>query len=224
MLFKSFSQVDSSTTRKYGGTGLGLAISEKLVLLMGGSITVQSREGEGTIFTFTIRTRAGVLKPSTAPREQRVMSKAFAEAFPFRILVAEDNVINRQLILHILGNLGYEPDFVQNGVEAVEAVARGGSAGVGGAAGGGGLAGGGRYNLILMDVQMPEMDGLEATKVIRCQGYRQPVVIALTANAMRGDREQCLAAGMDDYICKPVRLDELMQLLEKWGIQRRKAG
>jgi CheY-like chemotaxis protein len=206
MLFKSFSQVDSSTTRKYGGTGLGLAISEKLVLLMGGGITVQSREGEGTIFTFTIRTRAGVLRsPMTAPK-QRAMNKAFAESFPFRILVAEDNVINRQLILHILGNLGYEPDCVENGIQAVTA------------------AGGAGYDLVLMDVQMPEMDGLEATKAIRRQAYRQPVVIALTANAMRGDREDCLAAGMDDYICKPVRLDELMALLEKWAGQRRKVG
>ena len=206
MLFKSFSQVDSSTTRKYGGTGLGLAISEKLVLLMGGGITVQSREGEGTIFTFTIRTRAGVIKPSVAAPEQRAMSKAFAGTFPFRILVAEDNVINRQLIVHILGNLGYEPDCAENGVETVAAAARK------------------DYDLILMDVQMPEMDGLEATKLIRRQGRRQPVVIALTANAMRGDREQCLAAGMDDYICKPVRLDELMQLLQKWGLGKRKVG
>ncbi|HXB07672.1 MAG TPA: response regulator, partial [Puia sp.] len=134
------------------------------------------------------------------------MSKEFAEMFPFRILVAEDNVINRQLILRILGNLGYEPACVENGREAVEAVSRAG------------------YDLILMDVQMPEMDGLEATNLIRQERHRQPVIIALTANAMQGDREQCLAAGMDDYICKPVRLDELMQLLEKWGIQRRKAG
>jgi CheY-like chemotaxis protein len=133
------------------------------------------------------------------------MSKAFAEAFPFRILVAEDNVINRQLILHILGNLGYEPACVENGKEAVESVGRAG------------------YDLILMDVQMPEMDGLEATEIIRRQRYRQPVIIALTANAMQGDREQCLTAGMDDYICKPVRLDELMELLEKWGTVKRKA-
>jgi signal transduction histidine kinase/ligand-binding sensor domain-containing protein/AmiR/NasT family two-component response regulator len=219
ILFKSFSQVDSSTTRKYGGTGLGLAISEKLVLLMGGQITVQSREGEGTIFTFTIRTRAGIFKPSMIRVEQRVMSKAFAESFPCRILVAEDNVINRQLILHILGNLGYEPDFVENGEEAVAAVAKGVAGRVDG-----GLAGWRGYDLVLMDVQMPEMDGLEATRRIRKEGYRQPVVIALTANAMRGDREECMAAGMDDYICKPVRLDELMHLLEKWAIQRRKAG
>jgi signal transduction histidine kinase/ActR/RegA family two-component response regulator len=206
MLFQSFSQVDSSTTRKYGGTGLGLAISEKLVSLMGGRITVQSREGEGTIFTFTIRTRVGEFKPVLMQREQRVMSKDFSTAVPFHILVAEDNVINRQLILHILGNLGYEPDFVENGQEAVAA------------------AGSRSYDLILMDVQMPEMDGLEATRIIRQQLYRQPVVIALTANAMRGDREECLQAGMDDYICKPVRLDELMQLLEKWGITERSEG
>jgi two-component system sensor histidine kinase/response regulator len=95
---------------------------------------------------------------------------------------------------------------VENGREAVEVAGRAG------------------YDLILMDVQMPEMDGMEATGFIRKQGYRQPVIIALTANAMQGDREQCLTAGMDDYICKPVRLDELMELLEKWGTQRRKAG
>jgi signal transduction histidine kinase/CheY-like chemotaxis protein len=206
MLLKSFSQVDSSTTRKYGGTGLGLAISEKLVLLMGGRITVQSREGEGTIFTFTIRTRAGELKPPPMQREQRMMSKEFSDAVPFHILVAEDNEINRQLILHILGNLGYEPDCVENGQEAVAAAGRR------------------SYDLILMDVQMPEMDGLEATRLIRQQLYRQPVIIALTANAMRGDREECLQAGMDDYICKPVRLDELMRLLEKWSVHRRKVG
>jgi signal transduction histidine kinase/ligand-binding sensor domain-containing protein/CheY-like chemotaxis protein len=202
ILFKSFSQVDSSTTRKYGGTGLGLAISEKLVSLMGGKISVQSRLGEGTIFTFTIRTRPGVYSPAPVKVAQRLMDKEFAGAFPFRILVAEDNLINRQLILHILGNLGYAPDCVENGGQAVEAAGRK------------------SYDLILMDVQMPEMDGLEATRIIRGRDSRQPVIIALTANAMRGDREECLQAGMDDYISKPVRLDELMQLLEKWARQR----
>jgi CheY-like chemotaxis protein len=182
---------------------LGLAISEKLVSLMGGKISVQSRLGEGTIFTFTIHTRAGEFKAAPVIKPQRVMDKEFAGIFPFNILVAEDNVINRQLILHILGNLGYEPEFVENGQEAVAA------------------AEGQEYDLILMDIQMPEMDGLEATRLIRERPYRQPVVIALTANAMRGDREECLQAGMDDYISKPVRLDELMGLLEKWSLQRR---
>jgi signal transduction histidine kinase/ActR/RegA family two-component response regulator len=200
VLFKSFSQVDSSTTRKYGGTGLGLAISEKLVSLMGGKISVQSRVGEGTLFTFTIRTKVGKYNPAAVKKEQRVMDKSFAGDFPFRIMVAEDNLINQQLILHILGNLGYEPDCVDNGEEAVATP--------------------GEYDLILMDIQMPEMDGLEATRLIRRRPGRQPIIIALTANAMRGDKEDCLEAGMDDYISKPVRLDELMELLEKWSVRR----
>jgi len=205
MLFKSFSQVDSSTTRKYGGTGLGLAISEKLVALMGGEILVQSKLGEGTLFTFTMRARVGemissVIREETVARE--VLKKAFAEEFPLRILIAEDNLINQQLIKHILGNLGYKPATVENGQLAVEAAADV------------------DYDLILMDVQMPEMDGLEATRRIRKELLKQPVIVALTANAMQGDREECLQAGMDDYISKPVRLDELMRLLEKWAVQR----
>ena len=117
-------------------------------------------------------------------------------------MIAEDNLINQQLIKHILGNLGYEPDTVENGQLAVEA------------------ASDLDYDLILMDVQMPEMDGLEATRRIRQEPLKQPVIVALTANAMQGDREECLQAGMDDYISKPVRLDELMRLLEKWAVQR----
>jgi signal transduction histidine kinase/ligand-binding sensor domain-containing protein/ActR/RegA family two-component response regulator len=202
ILFKSFSQVDSSTTRKYGGTGLGLAISEKLVSLMGGHITVRSQPGEGTTFTFTILTKPGIV--SLAPvREGAIKHETlkadFALAFPLRILIAEDNLINQQLILHILGNLGYAPESVENGQLAVDAVAAQ------------------SYDLILMDVQMPELDGLQATRLIRDNGLKQPVIIALTANAMQGDREECLEAGMDDYISKPVRLDELMNLLEKWS-------
>ena len=202
MLFKSFSQVDSSTTRKYGGTGLGLAICEKLVSLMGGHITVRSQPGEGTTFTFTIQTKPGVLSAVPA-REGMIRSETlkagFASAFPYRILIAEDNLINQQLILHILGNLGYAPDSVENGKLAVAAVERK------------------SYDLVLMDVQMPELDGFQATRCIRESGSPQPVIIALTANAMQGDREDCLQAGMDDYISKPVRLDELMRLLEKWS-------
>ncbi|HVS96250.1 MAG TPA: two-component regulator propeller domain-containing protein [Puia sp.] len=206
MLFKSFSQVDSSTTRKYGGTGLGLAISEKLVNLMGGSISVKSKPGEGATFTFSILSRAGETVPAQATEgvaDHEPMSTAFAGAHPLRILVAEDNVINEQLIRQILGNLGYCADCVENGELAVSAAA------------------GKDYDLILMDVQMPEMDGLEATRFIRRHPGRQPVIIALTANAMLGDREECLQAGMDDYISKPVRLDELMRLLKKWSGQAR---
>lgn len=202
ILFKSFSQVDSSTTRKYGGTGLGLAICEKLVALMGGQITVRSQPGEGTVFAFTIVTRPGV-QPAVIPEKEPLrgerMQKEFANAYPLHILIAEDNLINQQLIRQILANLGYEPDSVENGKLAADTVAER------------------PYDLILMDVQMPEMDGLEATKLIRRTLSRQPVIIALTANAMQGDREECLQAGMDDYISKPVRLRELMGLLEKWA-------
>jgi len=205
MLFKSFSQVDSSTTRKYGGTGLGLAICERLVALMGGRISVRSEIGLGTTFTFTIRTRAGHVPVGPVQEETAVktttMKPGFAREFPLRILIAEDNLINQQLISHILGNMGYEPDSVENGQMAVSAVAER------------------SYDLVLMDVQMPEMDGLEATKVIRQSPSHQPVIIALTANAMKGDREECLLAGMDDYISKPVRLEELTGILQKWSKQ-----
>ena len=200
MLFKSFSQVDSSTTRKYGGTGLGLAISEKLVSLMGGQIIVKSEPGRGTTFSFTILVRAGEQSSVVRGKEalpDKKMDTGFARLYPLRILIAEDNIINQQLIRHILIKLGYEPDSVENGALAVAAVR------------------GGLYDLVLMDVQMPEMDGLEATRLIRQSGSRQPVIIALTANAMQGDREECLKAGMDEYISKPVRLQELMGLLEK---------
>ncbi len=203
VLFKSFSQVDSSTTRKYGGTGLGLAISEKLVKLMGGTITVKSVPGSGTTFTFTILAKPGAptLTPaSNGSMRSETLKVDFAGENPLRILVAEDNAVNQQLILHILDKLGYKPDSVENGELALEAATRE------------------HYDLILMDVQMPEMDGLEATRQIRSTLSRQPVIVALTANAMQGDREECLQAGMNDYISKPVRLDELMRMLEKWAL------
>lgn len=204
ILFKSFSQVDSSTTRKYGGTGLGLAISQKLVALMGGEIEVKSKPGEGTRFTFTMQAGAGETVSAAAQQETvaaEVLKAAFAEEFPLRILIAEDNLINQELIKHILAHLGYKPATVENGQLAVEAATS--------------LD----YDLILMDVQMPEMDGLEATRRIRSELLKQPVIVALTANAMPGDREECLQAGMDDYISKPVRLDELTRLLGKWAVQ-----
>lgn len=331
-LFKAFSQVDSSTTRKYGGTGLGLAICEKLARLMGGDIGVHSEDGEGSTFFFTINTIAGSnladstgsadigdlkgkkilvvddnktnlailkrqfenwnLKPilthsgaealvalqndrsidlvitdmempvmdgtmlarlikdsypklpiillssigeefknderklfvsiMNKPIKQQVLSKQvftalrkrtamqeevtiksklsldFSDKYPYEILIAEDNEVNQHVIKHILGKMGYRPDMVKNGKEAVDAMLSN------------------LYSLILMDMQMPEMDGLEATKVIRNSDIPQPVIIALTASAMDTDQQLCLQAGMDDYICKPVKLDELMNKLSKW--------
>ena len=343
-LFKAFSQVDTSTTRKYGGTGLGLAISEKLVKLMGGRIWVESEAGRGSVFSFTMKSKTGnsILTPLShynmadqegkrilvvddnltnrailknqlenwklvpvlassgqealgvlsqdsgfdlvltdmqmpymdgttlslsirdqypkipiillssigdefkkdygqlfhsvlsKPIKQHILGKHilaglanqqhsssnertvqeklpgdFSILHPMSILVAEDNQINQQVILHILTKMGYEPEMVENGQEAVDITQQK------------------HFDLILMDMQMPEMDGLEASRVIRATLKRQPVIIALTANTMQGDQEECLDAGMDDYISKPVKLEELVSKLEKWalpGIHNRNAA
>ncbi|RRB06955.1 hybrid sensor histidine kinase/response regulator [Larkinella rosea] len=337
-LFKAFSQVDSSMTRKYGGTGLGLAISERLVKLMGGDIWVESEEGQGTTFTFTLRCRmsqhakrhyvlfnttenAGkrvmvvddnqtnltILKnqleqwklvPATAlsgsqalamlaegpsfhliitdmqmpgmngvelartirmdfPRipiillssvgeetrksypdlftailtkpirqhqlfdlvqrqlkqpddtqagayrpAQQVLSEDFARQNPLNILVAEDYLANQKLILNILNKLGYQPQLAQNGLEVLSMLREQ------------------PYDAVLMDVQMPEMNGLEATRQIRRQPGLQPIIIAMTANAMKEDQEECLEAGMDDYISKPLLLDVLKTALQKASSRR----
>jgi signal transduction histidine kinase/DNA-binding response OmpR family regulator len=335
-LFKAFSQVDSSTTRKYGGTGLGLAISEQLVRLMGGTISVTSEPGKGSNFSFTMHTHAGVDKPTeltgldehagkkvlivddnstnrtilltqleywnlrpviaasgvealnilthddhfdlvltdmqmpymdgirlsetirnrhphipiillssvgdeykknhyplfhavmTKPIKQQAMHRhilmglqnrgqqnsegrtlqpklpdRLSSTFPLNILIAEDNLINQQVILYILQKLGYDPRIVENGKQAVDAALNIG------------------YDIILMDLQMPEMDGLEATRLIRMSRLvDQPVIIALTANTMEGDEAECLQAGMNDYIGKPVKLEELVGKLRKWALHR----
>jgi two-component system, sensor histidine kinase and response regulator len=337
-LFKPFSQVDSSTTRKYGGTGLGLAISEQLVRLMGGSINVKSQPGAGSTFSFTISTRPGVradfpatinglaahagkrvlivddnltnrtilksqmeywkLSPvlaasgvdalsilstdnlydliltdmqmpfmdgirlsetirekypripiillssigdeykknhhqlfsaiMTKPIKQQVMHRhilssldhrtrtiadggpapsrlpeQMASEFPLRILIAEDNVVNQQVILFILQKLGYDPTIVENGRLATDAATASNG-----------------FDIILMDLQMPEMDGLEATRLIRSAPLtHQPAIIALTANTMQGDEDECLRAGMDDYLGKPVKLEEVIEKLRKWAVR-----
>ena len=332
-LFKAFSQVDSSTSRKYGGTGLGLIISEKLITLMGGKMDVRSRVNEGTTFTFTMQSSpslqtlrsyvtnniAGMegkqvlvvddnltnrcilknqlelwklvptlassgiealdimatgisfdlvltdmqmpdmdgcelaqnirrLKPQlpvillssvgdernkkyaglfnsilTKPIKQEMLCKLiinelrgkvnaatdiqqtqklsldFAQQHPLRILVAEDNLVNQKLTLKILSKLGFEADLAENGKVAVE------------------LASEQQYDIILMDVQMPEIDGLEATRILRKTMQVQPIIIAMTANAMKEDRDECLKAGMDDFLSKPVKLEELVSMLAKWS-------
>jgi signal transduction histidine kinase/DNA-binding response OmpR family regulator len=333
-LFKSFSQVDSSTTRKYGGTGLGLAISDKLVELMDGSFNVESEVGKGSVFSFIIKTAVGkkqlkayteynmadlenkkvlviddnltnlailksqlelwklvpVLADSAAkgleiissnpvdliltdmqmpcmiglelaqnvkktfpslpvillssigedytqntsnlfayilnkPVRQHVLSRHillalqpqsntlqsekntqkklsedFAEKHPFQILVAEDNLVNQKVISYTLTKLGYKPDIAGNGAFAVDMAAKK------------------QYDIILMDMQMPEMDGLQATRFIRENFETQPVIIALTANTMEGDERECLNAGMNDYIPKPVKLEDVTGKLGKWSV------
>jgi signal transduction histidine kinase/ligand-binding sensor domain-containing protein/CheY-like chemotaxis protein len=333
-LFKAFSQVDSSTTRKYGGTGLGLVISERLVQLMGGGISVESQSGVGTTFTFTIRVgishvslrqyvhfntagnegkrilviddnatnlsilksqleqwmltpvlassgkqaleileqperfdlvitdmqmpdmdglqlseniktkyglpiillssigdenkrkhpelftavlnkpvkqlqlsrvvqaalRPGPATPAVAeePGTKQVLSQEFAEKHPLRILLAEDNIVNQKLTVRVLNKLGYKDvEIAQTGLEAIEKFNEE------------------FYEVILMDVQMPEMDGLEATRLIRLKQYQQPVIISMTANAMQEDKDMCIQAGMDSYISKPINLDELVDALTK---------
>lgn len=334
-LFKAFSQVDSSTTRKYGGTGLGLVICDKLVTLMGGSIQVQSTMNEGSTFSFTILTRASsqslrtyvtnyvssvegrqvlvvddnltnrnilknqlelwkikpVLASSgkealavmatglpvdlvltdmqmpemdgcelaatmqqlypelplvllssvgdeqnkkyeglfrsilTKPIKQEMLCKIliqelrggkicmnhnmdapksilsadFAVTRPLQILVAEDNLVNQKLALKTLTKLGYKADLAENGNEVIE------------------MLGIKKYDLIFMDVQMPEMDGLEATELIRRYQKEQPIIIAMTANAMKEDKDRCLAAGMDDFLSKPVKLESVVDTIARWA-------
>ncbi|MDN3580250.1 response regulator [Mucilaginibacter flavus] len=334
-LFKAFSQVDSSTTRKYGGTGLGLVISEKLVKLMGGQINVSSVSGSGSVFSFTMVTSAGFkklqpyrqydmsaqegkrilvvddnltnrnileiqlqnwkLKPElvssgeealillkddpdfdlmitdaqmpqmdgvqlarqvkamypglpiillssigdekknkqhnifsfilTKPIKQHALSKYILHSlqpkqengagaaqhkipvdlgnkYPLNILVAEDNVINQKVILHMLMKMGYQAAIAGDGSEAVKLTLQN------------------SYDLILMDMQMPVMDGIEATQLIRARNIKQPIIIALTANTLKGDREECLAAGMDDYLGKPIKVDDLVHKLENWYLAK----
>jgi signal transduction histidine kinase/ActR/RegA family two-component response regulator len=211
-IFEKFTQADASTTRQYGGTGLGLAIAKQMVTLMGGAISASSEPERGSTFTFTLplpsTTEKAVYAYSQDQRNcetsltvQHAMERT--KATPRHVLLVEDNPVNQKLAVRLVEKLGYRVDVVANGREALEATSLR------------------SYAAILMDCQMPEMDGFAATRHIRQRSAVRPEqshlpIIAMTANAMSGDRERCLEAGMDDYITKPIKFEVLKTTLERW--------
>jgi PAS domain S-box-containing protein len=200
-LFQLFSQVDTSTTKNYGGTGLGLSIAKRLVMMMQGEIGFESKQDKGSTFWFTVKLEKcsqKIVSPESAKK------KPVPDKKPFKmlsILLAEDNEINQKIIQYSLTNAGYKVDIANNGQEAID------------------MYHAGNYDLVLMDVQMPILDGFEATVHIRniesaiLNGTHRTPIVALTANAMKGDREKCLDAGMDEYLSKPFTPNDLISII-----------
>jgi signal transduction histidine kinase/ActR/RegA family two-component response regulator len=203
-IFEAFCQADSSTTRKHGGTGLGLAISSQLVALMGSKIHVDSSPGKGSTFWFTCRLQKGREGTQGAVPLADIPAIEQGMLQGMKVLLVEDETINQMLMTALLTQFGFKVSAVENGKKAVEAVARE------------------EYQLILMDLQMPHMDGFEATKRIKAMtnGPSIPPIIALTAHAMGKDREKCLKAGMDDYLSKPISRDELYHVLVRHLVRK----
>ncbi len=215
-LFKPFSQLDATYSRKYGGTGLGLVISKEFINMMGGDIGVESIVGKGSKFYFSVKLKVQKGKkyaevPGTSTRNismngtnkinnHQILTNLKKERSMFNILLAEDNLINQKVALRILSDAGFQVNAVNDGQEAINEVQRN------------------TYHLVLMDVQMPEVDGFMATKKIRELGEKMVglPIIAITAHALLGDKEKCLEAGMNDYISKPIQPDQMIRILDHW--------
>ncbi|HET9844030.1 MAG TPA: response regulator, partial [Gammaproteobacteria bacterium] len=202
-IFEIFSQADESVSRKFGGTGLGLAISKQLVEMMGGQISLESKEGVGSTFTFTIK--VGVKKLKTNDVAKTIESnKEEKTQMPLHVLVVEDNELNQDVATEMLTNLGFEVDVADSGESALDCLTKD------------------TYDLILLDCQMPGLDGFTTAQMIRKQESEESsspeekkIIIAVTANALKGTKERCIEAGMDDYLTKPINFDQLKSTLKK---------
>jgi PAS domain S-box-containing protein len=204
-VFEPFRQESQDITRRYGGAGLGLAISARLADMLGGTLTVESEVGQGTVFVLDLPFRTAARSASEEPPETRRATAAASEeeyAGECRVLVVEDTPDLRNLMVRFVSDLGLEVDTAANGMEAVDMVATSVERGV-------------RYKSVLMDMQMPLMDGYEASRHLRAGGF-DGLIIALTAYAMQGDREKCLAVGCDDYLAKPVNRAALRELFDRY--------